>query len=338
MSRPLQRVQVFVASPGDVTEERDCLKRVIEELNGTLGRQEDVLIELVRWETHAWPGFGEDAQAVINAEIEPFDIFVGIMWRRLGTPTHRSLSGTVEEFERAYASWVSHKRPAIMFYFRTSPFTPTLEELDQIKAVYEFRDSLRKLGALFWEYDGVAQFERLAREHLYRQMSAGLRESSRTAEKQASEDVDKLIEDADELAELVSEEFRPSCRTVAWQQGKPSGGIRAGIVCYTATGPREVRYYQHFNRQSMLRTYGFWLNPTLGVKFVDLKGEPGKDQPYVRANSKGRRYCVAIGEDQLVLHWTNEELLLSAEAHASRSDALEVFNWWLSTEERAPPK
>jgi hypothetical protein len=43
-----------------------------------------VFLDLIQWETHAWPGFGADAQDVINREIEPGDIFIGIMWRRIG--------------------------------------------------------------------------------------------------------------------------------------------------------------------------------------------------------------------------------------------------------------
>jgi hypothetical protein len=112
-------LRVFLASPGDVDEERTRMARVIRQLNNTIGESEEVTIDLVRWETHAWPGFGEDAQAVINGQTEPGDIFVGILWRRIGTATNRSVSGTVEEFERAYRLWQETERPSIMLYFST---------------------------------------------------------------------------------------------------------------------------------------------------------------------------------------------------------------------------
>src|SRR4051794_3931440 len=101
MPRDLKQVRIFVASPGDVTEERDRVNQYVEEFNRTVGASQSVVLEVVRWETHAWPGFGEDPQAVINDQIEPYDIFVGVLWRRIGTQTSRSISGTVEEFERA---------------------------------------------------------------------------------------------------------------------------------------------------------------------------------------------------------------------------------------------
>ena len=93
---------------------------MIRQLNSTIGESEDATIALVRWETHAWPGFGEDAQAVINRQIEPGDIFVGILWRRIGTATKRHLSGTIEELHRAYGSWEKTGRPTMMLSVNTA--------------------------------------------------------------------------------------------------------------------------------------------------------------------------------------------------------------------------
>ena len=80
------RLRVFIASPHDVLEEREVLSGiVIPELRRIFGSppffSEDDQIELesVRWETHTWPDVGQDAQDVINNQLSPFDIFVGIM-------------------------------------------------------------------------------------------------------------------------------------------------------------------------------------------------------------------------------------------------------------------
>jgi hypothetical protein len=173
MPRHLTGLRIFVASPGDVSEERDSLQGIVNELNRTLGDRTNTTLELVRWETHAWPGFGLDAQDVINGQIDPYDIFVGIMWKRLGTPTARSTSGTVEEFERAFDLWVQHRKPTIMFYFNRTPFYPqTTDEVQQFERVLRFKEVVAAKGALRWEYDGPDDFERQARPQLYRQIAA----------------------------------------------------------------------------------------------------------------------------------------------------------------------
>lgn len=163
------KLRIFIASPGDVIEERDIASLVVSEIRRMFEPLLPVQLEAIRWETHAWPDVGEDAQDVINKEIGEYDIFVGVMWKRFGTPTKRAGSGTDEEFRRAYEFFKKYKRPKIMFYFRRTPFyTTSLKELTQFRKVVQFRKELENLGVLFWEYDAPIDFERYVREHLIR--------------------------------------------------------------------------------------------------------------------------------------------------------------------------
>src|ERR1041385_4193658 len=93
----MQHVRVFISSPGDVPEERDVVSMVVDELRRLFGKVQQVEIEAVRWETHAWPDVGAP-QEVINRQIGEYDVFIGVMWKRFGTPTKRADSGTAEEF------------------------------------------------------------------------------------------------------------------------------------------------------------------------------------------------------------------------------------------------
>ena len=93
MAKSQTILQVFVASPGDVDIERKILEDVISEFNLTWSDTNKVRLELLKWETHSHPGFGQDAQDVINQQIgNDYDIFIGIMWGRFGSPTNRSES------------------------------------------------------------------------------------------------------------------------------------------------------------------------------------------------------------------------------------------------------
>jgi hypothetical protein len=120
------------------------MERVVSSLNRTIGESERLLVDLVQWETHACSGFGADAQDVINRQIEPGDIFMGVLWRRIGTPTQRAISGTVEEFERAHELWLRTGRPTLMVYFKTPPFYPSQEDLTQFRSVLDFNAQLKK--------------------------------------------------------------------------------------------------------------------------------------------------------------------------------------------------
>src|SRR5450759_4663688 len=97
MSEQVQKIRIFVASPGDVGKEREGLKDVVQELNTTIAPYKGLALELVKWETHATPNMGR-AQGVINSQLGEYDIFVGLMWKRFGTPTGKAEYGTEEEF------------------------------------------------------------------------------------------------------------------------------------------------------------------------------------------------------------------------------------------------
>jgi hypothetical protein len=174
MVRQEHVLSVFVASPSDVEAERGKLEDVIRELNLTWSRELSIRLDLVRWETHAYPGFGSDAQAVINEQIpDDYDLFVGIMWCRYGTPTGRAGSGTVEEFERAKARYdIDASAIRLMVYFKDEPILPSQLDLEQLAQVNAFRNSLGDEGALHWKFDGIEQFEKLIRLHLTRQVQA----------------------------------------------------------------------------------------------------------------------------------------------------------------------
>ena len=51
----MKNIRIFIASPGDVAEERDIASIVVAEINRIFGETFGVNLDAVRWETHAWP-------------------------------------------------------------------------------------------------------------------------------------------------------------------------------------------------------------------------------------------------------------------------------------------
>lgn len=167
----MKKIRIFIASPNDTEEERILFSIVIEGLQNSIGNQLKIQLEPLKWETHVSPAIGEDGQDVINNQIGEYDILVGIMWKKFGTRTKRSSSGTKEEFERAYESFKKYSRPKVMFYFKRADFyTSNLNEINQFRKVIKFKMELAKLGVLYFEYEKAIEFERRLREHLTKQL------------------------------------------------------------------------------------------------------------------------------------------------------------------------
>lgn len=167
MPRHSMVLQVFIASPSDVSEERAILDTVVAELNQTWSRNLNLTFEILKWENSTRPGFDKDPQAVINSQIgDDYDVFLGILWSRLGTPTGRATSGTVEEFERAYARFQSTGSPEVMLYFKDAPISPSKLDAAQLGSLLEFKTSIASRGGLYSTFEDQAGFEASVRAHL----------------------------------------------------------------------------------------------------------------------------------------------------------------------------
>lgn len=169
MAKQITKLQVLVAYPDDVAEERDLLEDVARELNNTWSETLGIQLELIDWKTHSWPSFGTDAQAVINEQIgDEYDIFLGIMWLRFGEPTPRAESGTAEEFNRALERFKNNPdKIRIMFYFKDAP-PPSLKDLDleQLRLIREFKERVDREGGRYAEFKNAEQFASAVRAHL----------------------------------------------------------------------------------------------------------------------------------------------------------------------------
>jgi Domain of unknown function (DUF4062) len=151
MPRDAKILQVFVASPSDLAPEREALESLIVELNRSWSASLGIILELVRWETHTHPAFGSDPQAIVNQQIgDSYDIFIGMLWGRFGTPTPRAASGTLEEFDRALdRANTQSVPPDIMVYFKDAPISPFKLDPDQLKLIKEFRESIASRSLKF---------------------------------------------------------------------------------------------------------------------------------------------------------------------------------------------
>jgi len=167
-------LRVFIASPGDVKEERDIIDEVIQELNNTWSKELGIRLESLKWETHTYPSIGIDAQDVVNSQIDnEYDIFIGIMWTRFGTNTMRAGSGTSEEFFNAYSKFKEDPNNLrIMFYFKDEPILPSQIIPEQILSIQQFKAQLAQLGSFHWSFNNRDEFQQLIRIHLSRQVQA----------------------------------------------------------------------------------------------------------------------------------------------------------------------
>lgn len=162
--KQVKQIKLFVSCPGDITDELDSIRLVVDDINKTIGEQNSYVLKLLNWKTDTYTQVGSDAQEVINNQIESqYDILIGLIWLRLGTPTKRDKSGTVEEINRA----LNNKEKEQLIYFKTSsPDDITKINPEELSKINQFKKDLGAKGVLYHEFPSTTKFESLFRIQL----------------------------------------------------------------------------------------------------------------------------------------------------------------------------
>ncbi len=161
MPKPDTRIEVFLATPGDVLAERTIVFEEITEWNETHGAALSVSLHLKHWRNSTFPELGERPQAIINRQsLDSTDFVVAIFWTRFGSPTGAAESGTEEELRRSVATG----RP-VMLYFSDVAYSPGQVDTEQARRLLVFKNECRQNG-LYQSYASTEEFRKLFRKHL----------------------------------------------------------------------------------------------------------------------------------------------------------------------------
>jgi hypothetical protein len=157
----MQKLRIFAASASDTATERakvETAAGLLKPLADYLG----IVLDVSDWRSVV-PDMGRPEQVILD-QLKPtqWDVFIGILWHRFGTPpggqnpqTQREyLAGTEEEFQTAYRLWKQGGKPHLMMYRCTRAAPLDVVDPDQLKRVKEF---FAQFEAVKGEHQGLYQ-------------------------------------------------------------------------------------------------------------------------------------------------------------------------------------
>jgi hypothetical protein len=138
-------IEVFIASPSDIIQERNCFKEIIEEWNIIHSRSRNAILKFIGWENDVYSLLnGQEPQAVINNQIlKDSDLLVGIFWTRIGTPTKDYDSGTIEEIQKH----MKQGKPVMLFFLYFS-VVPSSINNEQYEKLLQFKEWCKRNGVI----------------------------------------------------------------------------------------------------------------------------------------------------------------------------------------------
>lgn len=165
-----RHLRVFLASPGDVVDEREIALKVLDDLPYDPLLRGKVTIEDVAWDkrgagTPILAGITpQDSVAAGLPKPSECDIVVVIFWSRMGTPLPTSYqkedgsryeSGTEWEYEEAVRAFRAQGSPYVLLYRRTQPvlLNPDQSDFDERRVQY---DKVKRFFGALKSADGSA--------------------------------------------------------------------------------------------------------------------------------------------------------------------------------------
>lgn len=267
-------VPIMIASPCDVSEERDIVRDVIHAWNYINSEKSKIVLIPYGWETHSWPELGARPQEQINNHIlKECDILIGVFWTRIGTPTGKSESGTVEEI----MNHIKANKPA-MIYFSSKDISPIEINQDQYKSLLEFQGKCKKLG-LIEQFKNTNEFK----DKVFHQLHMLIQKNNYIKEllkKQSggdkniilnivgNNDKEKLSNDAEVLLKSASQDEHGTIF-----KSKTLGGysIEAGDKSFGGESAREYAKWEHALNELIQR--GFVVDRSYKDEFFTLTAE-----------------------------------------------------------------
>jgi len=157
--------RIFIASPSDVEEEREIITRVIQEWNDLYSYEKKTVLLPIRWETHSAPELGDRGQEFINRDLVDYaDMAVGVFWTRIGTPTGKFPSGTIEEIKK-----LGDAGKLVMCYFSRKKPDPNFIDQKQLNRLEKFKIKTYRNG-LIEHYSNSEDFKKKFTVQLQRQI------------------------------------------------------------------------------------------------------------------------------------------------------------------------
>lgn len=157
-------INIFLSCTSEIVNEIDHLEHAANVINTT---RRDLQVNILRFNKNSHPSSGAHAQELIYNQIgDKYDIYLGIFWKKYGSPTKKYDSGVVDEYENA-----KELGKKIMFYFNTQPPTSMNEiNINDFTKIENFKKKLEKDNILYHQYNGSDSFDSCIIKHLIQQI------------------------------------------------------------------------------------------------------------------------------------------------------------------------
>lgn len=230
--------KIMIGCPGDIREEVDLAMKVINHWTIIHAEQSNTVLLPIHWSTSSYPEHGAHPQTLLNGQLaSKSDMLIGIFGARVGTPTEKASSGTIEEIEEH----IKTGKP-VMLFFRRQNDTSNIPA-SEIEKLQTFKSKVKNQG-LYREYDSPSTFEATFTDAL--ELFLNNNWLSEPKPKEVTRDSIELTQEEVDVLKSWTESSDPHAHSTAYKGGTV---FVFGDLSYDVTEGRELVQWRKFLRK-----------------------------------------------------------------------------------------
>ena len=216
----MRTIKIFLASSGELSEERKEVKLFISDENKKLVKKE-IFIELVVWEELLLSFRGARIQDYFNEEMLKCDIVLALFFKKVG-------QFTKEEFDLAYKNLKEGKKPQFLYvYFRSGKIS--IDEMDEeILKINQLKKEIKKHDQIYGSFNTIEDLQFKLKKQLDQIISCF--KKKKIPVKKTKKLVRKLAEKIPVIPEVYRDWLKEHCAYMDVDRLRESGkAIQVGL-------------------------------------------------------------------------------------------------------------
>ncbi len=268
--------RIMIGSPSDIKEEISIAREVLNNWNNLNSEKNRMMLLPIHWSISSYPAMGKHPQKLLNEQlVEKSDLMICIFGTRLGSPTDREISGTVEEIKE-------HRKAGkdVMVFFKNSVDDISSVDLQQLQKIKDFKESI-KSDVLWCEFSDKEDFERKISEKLQLYINDNWSDG---ATDDTTLSLTQKIEFSDDEIDIIKR----------WTQSRNANSYLEGVIggVYYVFG--DFRYYAKYGKEEV--EFDNFIERLNIAGFIDLEKYDKFGKPVYKLKKTAYDYVDSITE------------------------------------------
>lgn len=268
--------KIMIGSPSDIKEEISIVREVLNNWNNLYSEKNRMMLLPIHWSISSYPAMGKHPQKLLNEQlVEKSDLMICIFGTRLGSPTDREISGTVEEIKE-------HRKAGkdVMVFFKNSVDDISSVDLQQLQKIKDFKESI-KSDVLWCEFSDKEDFERKISEKLQLYINDNWSDG---ATDDTTLSLTQKIEFSDDEIDIIKR----------WTQSRNANSYLEGVIggVYYVFG--DFRYYAKYGKEEV--EFDDFIERLNITGFIDLERYDKFGKPVYKLKKTAYDYVDSITE------------------------------------------